>query len=153
MGVASTVLYYVGPGRSPALGPAIAETRRGVNSKGPQTVRLDISRTAAPGRSGLARDGPSHRGETRSPANRRLPGLESGPRPAANLSGPGPAAPGRCLRPRMVPGVQAFQPLLGHVGVDLGGGQVAVAEQHLHHPQVGAVVEQVGGEGVAQGVG
>ncbi|MNZ78511.1 hypothetical protein D3C78_970880 [compost metagenome] len=26
-------------------------------------------------------------------------------------------------------------------------------QQHLHHPQIGAVVEQMGGEGVAQGVG
>jgi hypothetical protein len=38
------------------------------------------------------------------------------------------------------------------MGVDLRGGQVAVAQQHLHHAQVGAVVEQVRGEGVAQGV-
>ncbi|BBP61341.1 hypothetical protein PHLH4_49310 [Pseudomonas sp. St316] len=28
-----------------------------------------------------------------------------------------------------------------------------MAEQHLHHSQVGAVVEQVRGEGMAQGVG
>ena len=49
--------------------------------------------------------------------------------------------------------MQVLQPRPGDVGVDLGGGQVAVAEQHLHHPQVGAVVEQVRGEGMAQGVG
>ncbi len=39
------------------------------------------------------------------------------------------------------------------MGVNLGGGQVAVAQQQLHDAQVGAVIEQVGGEGVAQGVG
>ncbi|VVN30515.1 hypothetical protein PS676_04786 [Pseudomonas fluorescens] len=38
------------------------------------------------------------------------------------------------------------------MGVDLSGRQIAVAEQHLHHPQIGAVVEQVRGEGVTQGV-
>lgn len=53
----------------------------------------------------------------------------------------------------MVFAVQILEPCPGHVGVDLGGGQVAVAQQHLHNAQVGAVVEQVGGEGVAQGVG
>ena len=49
--------------------------------------------------------------------------------------------------------MQALQPLAGDVGVDGGGGDVGVAQQHLHGAQVGAVVEQVGGEGVAQGVG
>ena len=49
--------------------------------------------------------------------------------------------------------VQFLEPLPGNVGVDLGSGDVAVSQQHLHHAQVGAVVEQVGGEGVAQDVG
>ena len=48
--------------------------------------------------------------------------------------------------------MQLLQPLARHVGVDLRGGNVGVAEQHLHHAQVGAMVEQVGGEGVAQRV-
>ena len=47
---------------------------------------------------------------------------------------------------------QLAQPRLEHVGVDLGGGDARVAEQGLDHPEVGAVRQQVGGEGVAQGV-
>ncbi len=53
----------------------------------------------------------------------------------------------------MVLAVQRLEPLVGHVGVDLGGGEIRVAQQHLHYPQIGAMVEQMGGEGVAQGVG
>ena len=40
----------------------------------------------------------------------------------------------------------------GDVGVDLGGDEVGVAEEFLDGAEVGAVVEEVGGEGVAQGV-
>ena len=50
-------------------------------------------------------------------------------------------------------GVEGLEAFPGDVGVDLGGGDVGVAEEQLHHPQVGPVVEQVGGEGVAQDVG
>ena len=39
------------------------------------------------------------------------------------------------------------------VGVDLGGAYALVAEHALDDAQVGAVLEQVGGEGVAEGVG
>ena len=53
---------------------------------------------------------------------------------------------------RVVSGVQLLEPLARHVGVDLRGRDVGVAEQQLHGAQVGAVVEQVGGEGVAQRV-
>jgi hypothetical protein len=35
----------------------------------------------------------------------------------------------------------------------LAGGDVAVAQQHPYHSQIGAMVEQAGGEGVTQGVG
>jgi hypothetical protein len=52
----------------------------------------------------------------------------------------------------MVRRVQRPQPLARHVGVDRGGGDVGMAQQQLHRAQVGAVVEQVGGEGVAQRV-
>ena len=45
------------------------------------------------------------------------------------------------------------QAVAGDVGVDLGGGDIGVAEQGLHHPQVGAALQQVGGEGVPQDVG
>ena len=48
----------------------------------------------------------------------------------------------------MVLSVQILEPFPGHVGVNLGGGQVAVAEQHLNHAQIRAVVDQVSGEGV-----
>ena len=46
----------------------------------------------------------------------------------------------------------ALQPLARDVGVDRGGRDVGMAEQHLHRAQVGAVVQQVGGERMAQGV-
>ena len=48
--------------------------------------------------------------------------------------------------------MQLLQPLARNVGVDLRRRDVRVAEQQLHHAQVGAVVEQVRGEGVAQRV-
>ena len=41
----------------------------------------------------------------------------------------------------------------GDVGVDLGGGEAGVAEELLDGAEVGAVLQQVGGEGVAEGVG
>ena len=50
----------------------------------------------------------------------------------------------------MMIGMELLQPLARHVGVDLRRRDVGVAEQQLHHAQVGAVVDQVGGEGVAQ---
>ncbi len=49
--------------------------------------------------------------------------------------------------------MQSLKAHPGHMGVDLGGGEIAVAEEQLHHPQVGAMVEQMGGKGMAQGVG
>ena len=41
----------------------------------------------------------------------------------------------------------------GDVGVDLGRGDVGVAQQGLDDAKVGAAFQQVGGEGVAQDVG
>lgn len=41
----------------------------------------------------------------------------------------------------------------GDVGVDLGRGDVGVAQQGLDDAQVGAALQQVGGEGVAQDMG
>ena len=43
--------------------------------------------------------------------------------------------------------------LAGEVCVGLGGGEGLVAEEFLHGAEVGAVFEQVGGEGVAECVG
>lgn len=48
--------------------------------------------------------------------------------------------------------MQCLQPRLRDMRVNLRGGEVGVAEEHLDHAQIGAVVEQVRGEGVAQGV-
>ena len=42
--------------------------------------------------------------------------------------------------------------LVGDVGVDLGGGNVGVAEHGLNGAEIGAVHEEVGGEGVTEGV-
>ncbi len=54
---------------------------------------------------------------------------------------------------RMVLLVQLTQPLPRYMGVNLRGRQIAMTQQHLHHPQVGAMVEQMGSEGMAQGMG
>ena len=43
--------------------------------------------------------------------------------------------------------------VLVDVGVDLGGGDVGVAEHFLDDAEVGAVVEEVGGEAMAELVG
>lgn len=45
------------------------------------------------------------------------------------------------------------QPFYADVGVDLGGGEAFVAEELLDGFEVGAVVEEVGCEAVAEGVG
>ena len=47
-------------------------------------------------------------------------------------------------------GNQVFQALIGNMGVDLGGVDVGMAEQHLHHAQVSAVIDQMGGKRMAQ---
>ncbi len=49
--------------------------------------------------------------------------------------------------------MQRLQPCLCDVRVNLRGGKIGVAEEPLDDAQVGAVVEQVRGKGVAQGVG
>ena len=49
--------------------------------------------------------------------------------------------------------MQRLQPRLRDMRVNLRGRKVGVAEEHLDHAQVGAVVEQMRGEGVAQSVG
>ena len=53
---------------------------------------------------------------------------------------------------RVMLGVQPLQPLARDVGVDRRRRDVGMAEQHLHRAQVGAVVQQVRREGVAQRV-
>jgi hypothetical protein len=52
----------------------------------------------------------------------------------------------------MVIVMQCLQPLTRDMGVDLRRGDIGMAEQHLHHPQIGPVIQQVRGERMAQGV-
>ena len=54
--------------------------------------------------------------------------------------------------PRVVRRVQRLEPLPRDVGVDRRRREVGVAEQELHGTEVGAVVQEVRGEGVADGV-
>ena len=50
----------------------------------------------------------------------------------------------------VVAGVELLQPLTGHMGIDLGGGEVAVAQQQLHHAQISPMIKQMGRECMAQ---
>src|SRR4051794_17648914 len=54
--------------------------------------------------------------------------------------------------PRMEAIVERFEPLLVDVSIDLGGRYVGVAEHGLHRAEIGAVLQQMGGEAVAQDV-
>ena len=45
---------------------------------------------------------------------------------------------------------QAFEPLLDHMGIDLRGRDIGMAEQRLHDAQIGAVVQKMAGKRVAQ---
>ena len=45
------------------------------------------------------------------------------------------------------------EPLLGDMGVDLGGGRILMAEHFLDSPQIGATFQKVTGKRVAQAVG
>ena len=42
---------------------------------------------------------------------------------------------------------------VGHVGVDLGGGDIAMPQHRLNRAQVGAIHQQIGSKRVAQSVG
>ena len=85
--------------------------------------------------------------------NAALVGLEP-----VRRAGGVPAAAGvnrarlRPVRQRMQVAHHALQPLVEHVGVDLRRRDVGMAEQLLHDAQVGAVLQEVAGEGVAQHV-
>jgi hypothetical protein len=50
-------------------------------------------------------------------------------------------------------GVHLLQTLTGNVGVNGGGRDIGMPQQHLYGAQVSAVVEQMGGKGMAQGMG
>ncbi len=49
--------------------------------------------------------------------------------------------------------VDRFEALLIHVGVDLGGGDIGVAEEFLNDSEVGAILQEMGGKGMAEEVG
>ena len=49
--------------------------------------------------------------------------------------------------------VDILELLLDHVGINLGGRDVRMAQHLLNGAQIRPVLQQVGGEGVAQGVG
>src|SRR5487761_954287 len=55
--------------------------------------------------------------------------------------------------PGMMLSMQILQALAGHVGIDLGSGHIAVTQQHLHHAQIGAMIQQVCSERMPQCVG
>ena len=48
--------------------------------------------------------------------------------------------------------MQFLQTLARHVSIYLRCRQVTMTEQHLHHAQIRTVIEQVRGEGMAQGM-
>ena len=53
---------------------------------------------------------------------------------------------------RMVLRMQQFEAFTRHMGVDGGSGNVCMPQQQLHHAQIGTVVQQVRGKGMAQRV-
>src|SRR5579863_3912515 len=77
------------------------------------------------------------------------PGRRRRPRAAAAR---GVARSGAAAGARVRAAVDRKQPLHLDVGVFLGGRERGVPEQLLDRPQVGAALQQVGGEGVPQGV-
>ena len=54
------------------------------------------------------------------------------------------------LPSRVMHAMQLLQALPRHMRVYLRGGNICMAQQHLHHAQICAVIEQMCGEGVAQ---
>src|ERR1044071_434791 len=46
--------------------------------------------------------------------------------------------------------VQLATPPIGYVGIELGGGQVCVAQHLLHRPQVGAALQEVRRKGMTE---
>ena len=46
--------------------------------------------------------------------------------------------------------MDALEPIARHVGVDLSGGNIGMAQEHLDGPQVSTVVEQMRGKGMTK---
>jgi hypothetical protein len=53
----------------------------------------------------------------------------------------------------MVQGMNPFDPLASHMRIYLCRGNIRMPEQHLYHPQICAVVEQMGSEGMTKRMG
>src|SRR5947199_7376546 len=79
------------------------------------------------------------------------------PVPLYSLQSPCMAAASLSSTIRLCPGMGGLmyrpQSLLAYVSVQLGGRKVAVPQELLDRAQVSAPIEQVGGVGMAQGVG
>ena len=43
--------------------------------------------------------------------------------------------------------MELAQSFPSNMGIDLGGRQITVTKQHLNNPQIGTMIEQMGGEG------
>src|SRR5512136_1327946 len=54
--------------------------------------------------------------------------------------------------PGVMTTMDLLQSILRDVGIDLGGGDVGVAQHHLDGADVRTTLQEVGGKGVAQGV-
>jgi hypothetical protein len=136
---------------------------RGVGRSDHQELRVEVDGVAEP--EGLEPDRGLGRGQPREVFARsvveEMDGAANGAGrvcgvggvPAVLRCGDGRDVAVGCHGARVGVVVGLFEALGGEVGVDLGGAEGLVAEQFLHAAEVGAVVEEVGGEGVAQGVG
>ena len=99
-----------------------------------------------------SRTQPSTR-ETKIGARDEQAGSDEGATPVTAVArGSSAVEPGQARGPRVRAGVGGPEAGRRDVRVDLGRGQARVAQQLLDDPQVGAAVEQVRGERVAQGV-
>lgn len=97
-----------------------------------------------PGKFRVARADAQDYTARRGPCLAKSPSLE---RLQGSFGCRGPTNEGNCSSaPRMVLFVQAFQALPGHLGINLRRRQIAVAQEHLDHPKVGAAVDQMRGE-------
>ena len=64
-----------------------------------------------------------------------------------------PPWPGELFCSRVEAMVDGFKAVLIDMRVDLGGGDIGMAEQFLNDPQVGTVAEKVGGKAVSKQMG
>lgn len=46
--------------------------------------------------------------------------------------------------------MQLLEPLTGDMSIDLRGGYIGMAEQHLHHAQIRTMIKQVCGKGMTE---